>query len=118
MRTHLIAEILKFTAEVTVKVNGIREAGESSRSLAENYGVLESTLRQRPATGTVPTGFMSVQRYDFKRGREIISRVLQRFRHQAMWSTIRMLKASAFEYAERNGSNRVLSTENKSTVNP
>ena len=48
LRMRLKAEMpLKFTAEVTVKVNGIREAAESNRSIAENYGVQESTLRQR-----------------------------------------------------------------------
>ena len=46
---------LKFTAKVTVKANGIPEAGESNRSIAVNYGVHESTLRQRQETGTVPT---------------------------------------------------------------
>jgi hypothetical protein len=33
---------LKFTAEATVKVNGILEFRESKGSIAENYGVHES----------------------------------------------------------------------------
>jgi IS30 family transposase len=54
---------LKFTAKGTVKVNGIREAGESNRSIAENYGVHESTLIQRQGRGTVPT---SLFRFKYK----------------------------------------------------
>ena len=64
LRTRLKAEMpLKFTAKGTVKVNGIREAGESNRSIAENYDVHESTLRQRQGTGTVPT---SLCRFKYK----------------------------------------------------
>ena len=46
---------LKFTAEVTENVTRRLEAGESKRSVAEDLGVPESTLRKWLKTGTVPT---------------------------------------------------------------
>jgi hypothetical protein len=51
------AEIsLKFTAEVTVKVNGMLEFRESKRSVAENYGVLESPSERVKGARPMPTG--------------------------------------------------------------
>jgi transposase-like protein len=47
--------LLKFTAEVMENVTRCLEAGESKRSIAEDLGVPESTLRKRLKTETVPT---------------------------------------------------------------
>ena len=74
----------------------------------ENYGVHESTPQTKARNRGNADQVMWDQGYDWKWGSERISWVLQRFRHQAVWSSIRMLKALAFEHAESNGTDRVI----------
>jgi len=52
---------LKFMAEVTVKVGGIREAGESNRSIERIMAYMNQPLRQRRGTGAMPTRLCGIK---------------------------------------------------------
>ena len=98
-----------------MKVNGIREAGESKRSTAEHCGVHESTLRKRQGTGTVPTSLCRFKDIIANEEEKESAEYYRDFDTSLCGQTIRMLTALAFEYAGRKRT-RVLNVEDKNNV--